>query len=251
MNSAPIRLPHDGHTHPYQVHRDAHGPEEFAQTASDKGLPGISFTEHAPLWIPTGSHFLTEEELERYLEDATATKARWAGRLDIRIGVEADWHPRNADWLAALLKRHPQIEFAAGSVHMHGNQWTDETAGLDDDALTAFALRETLAAVRTVLFARINHIDFFRFKHPGFDYHPERHEDAFREIFEEMARRGIALEWNASGFLKSYAAPHPCDLVWKWSLDYPLHREYGSDAHKAEFVGSFLDCLPPGLFREP
>ena len=66
-----------------------------------------------------------------------------------------------------------------------------------------------------------------------------------------MARRGIALEWNASGFLKSYAAPHPCDLVWKWSLDYPLHREYGSDAHKAEFVGSFLDCLPPGLFREP
>ena len=63
MNSAPIRLPHDGHTHPYQVHRDARGPEEFAQTASDKGLPGISFTEHAPLWIPTGSHFLTEGRL--------------------------------------------------------------------------------------------------------------------------------------------------------------------------------------------
>ena len=244
------RLPHDGHTHPYQVHRDASGPEKFARAAFDKGLPGISFTEHAPLWRPMSRHFMTENELERYLDDATTARERWAGRLMIRIGIEADWHPRNADYLASLLANHPQIEFASGSIHLHGPHWEDETLGLDDDALTALALRETLAAVRTGLFARINHIDFFRFKHPGFDYRPERHEDAFREIFEEMASRGIALEWNPSGLLKSYAAPHPCDLVWKWSLDYPLRREYGSDAHKAEFVGSFLDRLPPGLFRE-
>ena len=241
------RLPHDGHTHPYQVRRDASGPEEFARAAFDKGLPGIAFTEHAPMWRPMHRHFLTEEELERYLEDSLAAKARWAGRLDIRVGVEADWHQRNADYLAALLARHPQIEFAAGSIHLHGPHWTDETAGLDDEALTSFALRETLAAVRSGLFARINHIDFFRFKHPGFDYHPERHEDVFREIFEEMVRRDVSLEWNPSGLRKPYAAPHPCDLVWRWSLDYPLRREYGSDAHRAEFVGDFLDRLPPGL----
>ena len=240
-------LPIDAHTHPYQVHRDASGPEEFAQAAFDKGLPGIAFTEHAPLWRPMRRHFLTEDELDRYLDDAAAARARWAGRLDIRIGIEADWHPRNADYLAALLASHPQIEFAACSIHLHGTHWEEETAGLDDEALTALALRETLAAVRSGLFSRINHIDFLRYKHPGFDYHPERHEDSFREIFAEMARRGVALEWNPSGFRKPYAEPHPCDLVWKWSLDYPLRREYGSDAHRAELVGSFIDRLPPGL----
>lgn len=52
---------------------------------------------------------------------------------------------------------------------------------------------------------------------------------------------------NPSGLRTSYVAPHPCDLVLRWSLDYPFRREYGSDAHFAEHVGDFLDCLPLGL----
>ena len=77
----------DAHVHPYQVRRDAQGPEEFAQAAFEKGLDGLVFTEHAPLWYPEPRlHFMTEPELLRCIEDCLATKARWVGRLDIRVG---------------------------------------------------------------------------------------------------------------------------------------------------------------------
>lgn len=234
----------DAHVHPYQVRRDAQGPEEFAQAAFEKGLDGLVFTEHAPLWYPEPRlHFMTEPELLRCIEDCLATKARWAGRLDIRIGVEADWHPRNAGFVAGLLARHPEIECATGSIHLHGPHWEKEKEGLDGEESTALALRETLAAVKSGLFSRINHIDFFRIhlQRTGAEYHPERHEEAFREIFAEMEKRGIALEWNASGFRRDFAEALPCDLVWRWSLDYNLPRTYGSDAHKPEDVGAFID----------
>ena len=234
----------DAHVHPYQVRRDAQGPEEFAQAAFEKGLDGLVFTEHAPLWYPEPRlHFMTEPELLRCIEDCLATKARWAGRLDIRIGVEADWHPRNAGFVSGLLARHPEIECATGSIHLHGPHWEKEKEGLDGEESTALALRETLAAVKSGLFSRINHIDFFRIhlQRTGAEYHPERHEEAFREIFAEMEKRGIALEWNASGFRRDFAEALPCDLVWRWSLDYNLPRTYGSDAHKPEDVGAFID----------
>ena len=234
----------DAHVHPYQVRRDAQGPEEFAQAAFEKGLDGLVFTEHAPLWYPEPRlHFMTEPELLRCIEDCLATKARWAGRVDIRIGVEADWHPRNADFVAGLLARHPEIECATGSIHLHGPHWEKEREGLDGEESTALALRETLAAVKSGLFSRINHIDFFRIhlQRTGAEYHPERHEEAFREIFAEMEKRGIAFEWNASGFRRDFAEALPCDLVWRWSLDYNLPRTYGSDAHKPEDVGAFID----------
>ena len=234
----------DAHVHPYQVRRDAQGPEEFAQAAFEKGLDGLVFTEHAPLWYPEPRlHFMTEPERLRCIEDCLATKARWAGRVDIRIGVEADWHPRNADFVAGLLARHPEIECATGSIHLHGPHWEKEREGLDGEESTALALRETLAAVKSGLFSRINHIDFFRIhlQRTGAEYHPERHEEAFREIFAEMEKRGIALEWNASGFRRDFAEALPCDLVWRWSLDYNLPRTYGSDAHKPEDVGAFID----------
>lgn len=242
----------DAHIHPYQLRRDVHGPEYFAEVALAQGLSGLVFTEHAPLWYHEPRlHFLTETELKRCLDDCLTIKKRWSGTLDIRVGIEADWHPRNADFLAGLLARHPQIECVSGSIHLHGPHWADETAKLDGEQCTALALRETLAAVRSGLFCRINHLDFFRVKlcRSGFEYHPERHEKAFREIFAEMAKRDIALEWNASGLRKPFSEAFPCPLVWRWSRDYPLRRTYGSDAHKPEDLGAFMNLVPPEIQR--
>ena len=47
----------------------------------------------------------------------------------------------------------------------------------------------------------------------------------------------VALEWNSSGLLKDFHSALPCELVWRWSLDYPLRRVFGSDAHQAEMLG--------------
>ena len=92
--------------------------------------------------------------------------------------------------------------------------------------------------VETELFTTLNHLDFFRWKQE--DYIPERHEERIRAIFDALLKHDVALELNTSGIRKHFASFLPRSEVWRWSLEYPLKRVYGSDAHKPEFVASDL-----------
>ena len=65
-------------------------------------------------------------------------------------------------------------------------------------------------------------------------------EERIRDIFAAMVEHDVALELNTSGIRKPFASFLPCPEVWQWSLEYPLRRVYGSDAHKPEFVASDL-----------
>ena len=236
----------DSHTHPFQVDRGWGGLCTYAETAIARGFDAIVFTEHAPMSVPLSRHFLQPEELEDYLRLAEECREKYAGRIAITVGLECDYFPDNMDYLSRMLDRH-KVAYVGASLHLHMGYWNKYLEGLDSVARTRFALRQTLDAVNTRIFHTINHLDFFRWNQP--DYRPELFEDEFRAVFEAMVRNDVALEWNSSGLLKDFACPLPCAQVWKWSLDYPLRRVFGSDAHKAEFIGfhweQYEQMIPP------
>ena len=230
----------DSHTHPFQGRRDYDGMREYAEAAVARGLKRVVFTEHAPLDPCFGfdsGHYLDEREYETYLACAERCRAEFSGVLDIGIGIEADYHPRNLDHVANLKRSYP-LDYVGGSLHLHARFWKDETAGLSGDAYFACALDRTLELIESGVYSTLNHLDFFRWKHD--DYDPRRCEERIRDIFAAMVKHDVALELNTSGIRKNFASFLPCPEVWRWSLEYPLRRVYGSDAHKPEFVASDL-----------
>ncbi len=227
----------DFHTHPFQQKRDYEGMRDFAESALAKGLKRIVFTEHAPIDPAFGfdsRHYLDGREYDIYLECAERCRAEYQGRLEIGIGIEADYHPRNMEHVARLRKNYP-FDHVGGSLHLHAGFWAEKTAGLTGDARVAYALDRTLELVESGLFTGLNHLDFFRWKQE--DYAPKRHEERFRAVFGAMVKQHMSLELNTSGINKSFASFLPCAEVWRWSFDYPLERTFGSDAHKPELVG--------------
>ena len=232
----------DWHTHPFQGERNYDGMRRYAESALAKGLKRVIFTEHAPVDPRFGfsnRHHLNEREFETYLECAERCRAEFAGRLEIGIGVEADYHPRNLEYVAKLRENYP-FDHVGGSLHLHAGFWADDVAGLSGDARMVYALERTLELVESGLFSGLNHLDFFRWRQP--EYVPVRCEERYRAIFAAMVRCDVALELNTSGIHKDFASFLPCREVWDWSLEYPLRRTFGSDAHRPELIADELDA---------
>ena len=108
---------YDSHMHT-PLCKHARGPlSAYAEQAEEKGLRGITFTCHSPM--PDGWDAgvrMTLAQLPEYVEMVERTRAEFAGRVDVRLGMESDYFPGMEDWIERL---HRQAEFSTilGSVH--------------------------------------------------------------------------------------------------------------------------------------
>ena len=232
-----MKITADYHTHPFQNSRDYDGMMEMALRALECGFDTLCFTEHAPLdpKVVGNRHHLNMEEYERYLECAERCRRELAGKLKILIGIEADYHPDNLERVAELRSGY-SFDHVGGSLHIHAAFWKERAAAVPEEQKMDFVLKLTEELIESGLFDSVNHLDFFRWKLVR-DYDPKPYEERFRDLFERMVRRRMKLELNVSGIRKDFQSFLPCFEVWKWSLDYPLERYYGSDAHDPSQLG--------------
>ena len=236
-----MKITADYHTHPFQTTRDYAGMLAMANRAVECGYETICFTEHAPLdlKIAGNRHHLNMEEYELYLECAERCRREFAGTLKVLIGIEADYHPGNLEQVAGLRSEYP-FDHVGGSLHIHAPFWKEIAAAVPEEKRFDFVLDQTEKLIESGLFDSVNHLDFFRWKLVR-DYTPRLREERFRDIFDRMVRRGLKLELNVSGVRKDFNSFLPCREVWDWSLDYPLERCYGSDAHDPSQLGCEME----------
>jgi transcription initiation factor TFIIIB Brf1 subunit/transcription initiation factor TFIIB len=113
-------LLYESHSHT-TLCKHAHGtPAEYALQAEARGLKGIIFTCHCPL--PDGlslQYRMSPEEYPGYVALIARTREEFAGRIDVRLGLESDFLPGFGlePWLRELHAREP-LHHVLGSVHM-------------------------------------------------------------------------------------------------------------------------------------
>ena len=113
----PSPLLYESHSHTTLCRHAVGTPEDYARMAERRGLRGIIFTCHCPL--PDGiSHAvrMRPEEYETYVDLVARARAAFAGRVDVRLGLESDFYPGVERWLEALHARVP-LHHVLGSVH--------------------------------------------------------------------------------------------------------------------------------------
>lgn len=233
----------DSHTHPFGLGRTFAGMHKFAEKAKKIGLDELCFTEHAPC-APTimQPYMMTMEDTENYWKWGNIIKQEFSQDLRIRVGLEIDYHPDNINFINKLLKKHP-FSPILGAVHLHAKFYQKQMAHLTGKDFVNTGMKYILDAVHSELFDVIAHIDYFHWKEPN--YQAQDHEEQLREIFAAMSKNGTALELNTSDLNRRFNTIFPTPQALKISMDYPLIRTTGSDAHKPEDLAyHFLTHIP-------
>lgn len=243
---APRQVPsglHDTHTHTSLCGHAQGVPLDYARAAHARGLSGITVTCHNPM--PNGyaaKWRMSPDEFPHYLALVEHARDVMRGKLDVRLGLECDFLPEHISWLATQITS-ADFDFLLGSVHPQLGEyrarfWTGDPLAYQRQYYEHLAL-----AAESSLFDALAHPDFVRVATED-AWRPELILDDARRAFDRIARTGVALELNSSGYRKTFHEPHPGPLLLQEITARGIPVTLGSDAHAPDQVGfRFHDAL--------
>ena len=240
-----MRLPKvDYHMHTPLCGHAVGLPSQYVEQAIKVGLKEIGFSDHAPLV----SHLdpaitMNKQQLPFYHALIEDVKKRFAKKLTIKIGIEADFIPGYEEKTRAILSSYP-YDFVIGSIHFIDNWAFDDpdqrVRWKDKDVDTVYRDYYELLrkSAKSGLFDIMGHVDLVKkFGHrPSADLAPEIEKTA--KVFKES---GVTVEINTSGLRKPVKEIYPSlqDLKIYRAYDVPI--TFSSDSHDPFDVGRDYD----------
>lgn len=218
--------------------RHAQGePEEYAAHAEKRGLKGIIITCHNPLpdGLAQGSR-MYPEQWEEYLELIERARAAWAGRIDIRAGLEADYFPGLESFTEKQIASAP-LHHVLGSVHPHIGDYRARYYPGDDFSYQKTYFQHLAQAAETGLFDTLAHPDLIK------NTVAEQWDVAliFPEIqraLDRIAETGVAMELNTSGLNKAVPQMNPGPEILREMRKRDIPVVIGADAHVPQRVAA-------------
>lgn len=226
-------------------------PRDMADEAVRKGLKTICFTDHFDKddleWGEEGIF-----DVDAYFVEMQKLQEEYAGKLNIRIGIELGLRTYLKDYYEELTKKYP-FDFVIGSVHnvpykkdAEGNVlYTDPAAeklftDRTDKEAYRLMMETTLENVRTSdCFQTLGHLDYVvRYgKSREKEYSYTDYADIIDEILKLLIEKEKGLEVNSAGLKYGlpFAHPHPDVLKHYRELGGEIIT-IGADAHKPEHI---------------
>lgn len=238
---------YDQHIHSRYSQDGHHDIMEIAQTAVDRGLHGITITDHFDLCdAEIGYQFYLNCEQERRAAFEQARNA-FAGQLEIRWGIEIG-HPYLMPEVAEAFLRSRHFDFVLGAVHFLRGDRDIYLIDYSDPAVIDAVLKEYFTDMLELLqfggFDSLAHLDYPLRVMQGKIPAPTivSYRDYVEPILQEVIRQGISLEINTRGFMDWKKRQEPED--WVLTQYYQLGGRritIGSDAHVLQAVGGEID----------
>ena len=223
----------------------------MADEAVRKGLKTICFTDHFDKddleWGEEGIF-----DVDAYFVEMQKLQEEYAGKLNIRIGIELGLRTYLKDYYEELTKKYP-FDFVIGSVHnvpykkdVEGNiLYTDPAAeklftDRTDKEAYRLMMETTLENVRTSdCFQTLGHLDYVvRYGKSGEkEYSYTDYADIIDEILKLLIEKEKGLEVNSAGLKYGlpFAHPHP-DVLKRYRELGGEIITIGADAHKPEHI---------------
>jgi len=228
-------------------------PEEYAEAAQRRGLKGIIVTCHNPLpdRLASGSR-MDVEQWDDYVALVQRATEAWRGRVDVRLGLEADYLPGLEPWLERQLQSAP-LNHVLGSVHPQLSEYRARYFGGDwlDYQRTYFS--HLAQAAETGLFDTLAHPDLVKNVAPS-DWVLEEVFPDVQRALDRIAAAGTAMELNTSGLNKAIAEMNPGLEILMEMRERAIPVVIGADAHVPQRVADnylgALDLLESAGYRE-
>lgn len=222
------------HTHTARCGHADGTDEEYVLAAIEAGYTKLGFSDHTPFPYDNGYSNYTKmdlAELDGYIDSVLSLKAKYAGQIEILLGLECESVPRFFPFLQEQKERMDYL-----ILGNHGDWSIGER--YYGNVKTKWELHRyfasTVQAMESGLFLYLAHPDLMFGKYPEFD---DTAKYLSRELCREANRLHIPLEYNLYGVLKG--APEGClgypyQGFWEIAAEENCTTIIGVDAHKPE-----------------
>ena len=219
------------HTHTPRCHHAQGTEREYVEAAIAAGIRKLGFSDHTPYYFP-GDYYsrfrMYPDQLEDYANTVFACRDTYADRIDIRLGLEAEFYPAFFPELLARLKDSP-VEYLLLGQHYIGNEIGDQYSGwatTDVDHLCRYCA-QVADAMYTGCFTYLAHPDLIHFTGDVQVY-----RDHVRTICRASKDSGVPLELNFLGMREGRHYPNP--EFWYVAAEEGCDVVFGCDAHAPE-----------------
>ncbi|MBQ4641833.1 MAG: histidinol-phosphatase [Oscillospiraceae bacterium] len=221
------------HTHTARCRHATGTEEEYVQQAIAGGLQILGFSDHTPFRFP-GSYYshmrMYPEELKDYVTTVLALKEKYAGQIDIRLGLEVEYYP---DRIPALLDMIApfEIEYLLLGQHWCGNEQNEPYNGrpTEDVALLSRYCDQVIAGMQTGLFSYVAHPDLLYFVSD-----PKAYATQMTRLCLAAKELSVPLELNFLGLREH--RQYPREDFWKIAGEIGCPVVFGCDAHQPQHV---------------
>ena len=218
------------HTHTCRCGHAEGYEDEYAARAAEGGLKLLGFSDHTPYdFFDFGPRDrpmrMKPEELAGYAESVRALAEAYAGRMEILLGVEAEYYPKYFARLLELL-REVGVRYMLLGQHFIGNEVGEPYCGrpTDDEAVLERYVSQSVEALQTGLFTYFAHPDLIRFTGDTAVY-----ERQMRRLCRAAAETGTPLEINLLGLRTG--RNYPDERFWRIAGEEGNTAVLGCDAH--------------------
>ncbi len=224
------------HTHTARCGHASGRDEAYVQAALASGIRTLGFSDHTPYPFPEVAHpgvRMTLAQLPEYAQAVLDLRRDYRDRLDIRLGLEAEYYP---DYFADLLPRlrDAGIEYLILGQHWCGNELGEihiNRPTEDPQRLERYC-RQAMDAMQTGVFTYFAHPDLPQFLGDGAHY-----DRLMTRLCREAKSCGMPLEINLLGL--STDRSYPRRRFWELAAAEGCTVVLGRDAHAPE---QFLDA---------
>lgn len=218
------------HTHTPRCNHAVGAEREYVERAVEGGLEILGFSDHTP-YIFEGESYrsrirMAPEELADYVGTVNALKEEFAGRLEIHVGVEAEYYPRFFPRLVDFLREHP-VEYMILGQHCLGNEineWYSGRPSSDEKILDRY-ISQSIEAIQTGLFTYFAHPDLVNFTGSEAEYNRQ-----IRRLCRAANDAKLPMEINLLGLREN--RHYPADRFWQIAGEEGVTAILGSDAHR-------------------
>lgn len=225
---------------------------DMIESAIDKGLATICFTDHEDKDYPQDGSFVIESP-DTYVAAMQRYQEEYKSQIDIRIGVEIGLQPHLAEYYHKFVNAYP-FDFVIGSIHVVGGMDPYYGAffeGKSDEEAYRETFYETVRCIELIEdFDVLGHIDYVvRYgKQKAKDYSYGKFQKEIDDILKTLIAHGKGIELNTSGWKYGlpFCHPHP-DVIRRYRELGGKIITIGADGHKPEHVAYEFCKVAPTL----
>ena len=221
------------HTHTWRCNHAMGDEESYVKAALEQGFSILGFSDHTPYRFPEGYHSgirMAMEQLPEYCNMVLSLRKKYAGQIEIPLGLELEYYPDCLPQLLPVLRDHG-MEYLLLGQHFLGNEAGQPYAGREtaDAAVLKGYCRQSMEAMQTGLFTYFAHPDLIHYVGDDKTYRVH-----MRRLCQEAKGCGLPLEINMLGLWSG--RNYPDTRFWELAAEEGCTAIIGCDAHAPEHL---------------